>query len=67
LKEYTANNNNSLPDSFEVSKIRNAYLRLKVLNAQKKATFTPKNIEYFLFLFREKKMWAEVIDACDSF
>lgn len=67
LKEYTSNNNNSLPDSFEVSKIRNAYLRLKALNAQKKATFTPKNIEYFLYLFREKKMWAEVIDACESF
>lgn len=67
FKEYTANNNNSLPDSFEVSKIRNAYLRLKAMNAHKKITFSAKNIEYFLYLFREQKMWAELIDACESF
>jgi hypothetical protein len=40
---------------------------LKAVNAQKKATFSEKNIEYFLFLFREQKMYAELIDACDSF
>lgn len=67
LKEFTANNNNSLPGSFEVSKIRNAYLRLKAVNAQKKATFSEKNLEYFLYLFRQQKMWAELIDACENF
>ena len=53
--------------SFEVSKIRNAYLRLKAANESKKTTFSEKNIEYFLQLFKHNKMWAEVIDACESF
>jgi hypothetical protein len=67
LKEYSANNFNTLPISFEASKIRNAYLRLKAVNQTKKITFSEKNIEYFLQLFKQNKMWAEIIDACESF
>ncbi len=52
LKEYSANNYNALPNSFEASKIRNAYLRLKSANQAKKTTFSEKNIEYFLQLFK---------------
>jgi len=26
-----------------------------------------KTLEYFLFIFRQQKMWAEIIDLCDSF
>ncbi len=50
-----------------MSKIRNAYLRLKAVNAQKKASISEKNLEYFLYLFRQQKMWAELIDACENF
>lgn len=53
LKEYSANNFNTLPVSFEPSKIRNAYLRLKAANETKKTTFSEKNIEYFLYLFKQ--------------
>ena len=67
LKEYTANNNGQLPASFETAKIRSTYLRLKAANSLKKATFNEKSIEYFLYLFRQQKMWAELIDACESY
>ncbi len=42
-------------------------MRLKSANLAKKATFSEKSIEYFLYLFRQQKMWAELIDACESY
>ena len=40
---------------------------MKTANSLKKATFNEKSIEYFLYLFRQQKMWAELIDACESY
>jgi len=52
LKESVALNHGELPFSFEAGKVRSAYLRVKALNSAKKATFSDKNLEFFLYVFK---------------
>lgn len=67
LKESVSLNHGELPLSFEPSKLRAAYLRLKALHASKKTMLSEKNLEYFLFLFKSQKMWPEIIDVCENY
>jgi lipopolysaccharide biosynthesis regulator YciM len=67
LKEYQANNYGNLPLSFDTSKVRGYYQRLK--NAQKSLNTKvgEKTVEYFLEIFQALKMWPEAIDMCENF
>lgn len=67
LREYSATHDNQLPLSFEASKVRGAYIRLKTINANKNVTFTEKNLEYFLYIFKSLQMWPEIIDLCENY
>lgn len=52
---------------FSPDSVRSAYLRLKQLNSQKNLTFSEKNLEYFLSLFKQLEMWPETVDLCSHF
>ena len=68
LREYSARNQGSLPQSFDASKARAAYLRLKASkNANKDISLSPKTLEYFLFVFKKLGMQAEIVDLCENF
>ena len=56
-----------LPRSFSADKVRQAYVRVKSLNTHKKLTFSEKNLEYFLHLFKVLQMWPETVDLCSNF
>lgn len=49
--------------SFEPSRVRAAYLRIKAM----KQPISEKNLEYFLYLFKSLEMWPEIIDACENY
>ena len=53
--------------SFEESKVRQAYIRVKTTSANKKIHLSEKNLEYFLFIFKSLKMWPEMISLCENF
>jgi hypothetical protein len=42
-------------------------VRVKSLNTHKKLTFSEKNLEYFLHLFKVLQMWPETVDLCSNF
>lgn len=67
LREYTAQTGGKLPFSFDVNKVRTAYARVKAQTSLKKGNVSEKNIEYFLFSFKQLQMWPELIDACENF
>jgi hypothetical protein len=67
LKETAAANKGALTIGFEPSKVSSIYGRIKALNKQKGVKFSPKNLEYFLFVFKQLKMYPEIIDACEHF
>jgi hypothetical protein len=52
-----------LPLSFEPSRVRAAYLRVKSM----KQPVSEKNLEYFLYIFKSLQMWPEIIDACENY
>lgn len=56
-------NKGVLPLSFEPSRVRAAYLRIKAM----KQPVSEKNLEYFLYLFKSLEMWPEIIDACENY
>jgi hypothetical protein len=56
-------NKGVLPLSFEPSRVRAAYLRVKAM----KQPISEKNLEYFLYLFKSLEMWPEIIDACENY
>jgi len=64
LKEHAAQNQGTLPMSFEPAKARKAYLTLK---ASKNVQLSEKNLEYFLYVFKSLEMWPEIIDVCENF
>ena len=44
-----------------------AYARVKALNKTKGVKFSAKNLEYFLFVFKQLKMYPEIVDVCENF
>lgn len=64
LKEHASLEKGALPSSFDASLVRQMYLRLK---SAKNLQLSEKNLEYFLYLFKQLKMWPEVIDLCTNF
>ncbi len=56
-----------MPFSFQEDKIRNAYIRIKGQNSSGKLTLSEKTAEYFLFLFKAKSMYPEIIDLCENY
>lgn len=53
--------------SFDAAKVGSAYSRIKTLNKSKGVKFSPKNLEYFLFVFKQLQMYPEIIDVCENF
>lgn len=67
LKEYQANNNGSMPFSFEPFKMRQSYIKIKNARESMNAKFSEKTLEYFLQVFKSLNMWPEIVDLCESF